>query len=141
MLRLTWLVVFALVAASCSGDGDAERTTTPQTTAAAMTTLPPPETTSATTTTTTTFLLTRSSADNDDDMLRAVGSAANEAVDALALPPARQAAAIERVSQRYARALDLTPRDLNAAMQASAGGTFAAAEAAPVTQQTPGLKE
>ena len=73
------------------------------------------------------------SADNDDDMLRAVGSAANEAVDALALPPARQAAAIERVAQRYARALDLTTRDLNAAMQASAGGAFAAAEAAPVT--------
>lgn len=61
-------------------------------------------------------------ADNDDDMLRAVASAANEAVDALALPPARQAAALERVAQRYARVLELTPRDLAAALQASASG-------------------
>lgn len=62
-------------------------------------------------------------ADNDDDMLRAVASAANEAVDALAMPAPRQAGALERVAQRYARMLDLTPRDLAAALQASAGGT------------------
>jgi eukaryotic-like serine/threonine-protein kinase len=58
--------------------------------------------------------------DNDDDMLRAVGSAANEAIDTLALTPARQAGAIERVAQRYARVLALTPKDLAAALQASA---------------------
>ena len=39
--------------------------------------------------------------DSDDDVLRYVGSAANEAVDALSLPVAQQAAAIERVAQRY----------------------------------------
>ena len=43
--------------------------------------------------------------DNDDDMLRAVASCANEAVDALALPAARRQAALQRVAQRYARAL------------------------------------
>jgi eukaryotic-like serine/threonine-protein kinase len=59
--------------------------------------------------------------DNDDDMLRALGSAANEAVDTLALTPARRAAALERVAQRYARVLDLTPKDLAAALQSSAG--------------------
>lgn len=59
-------------------------------------------------------------ADSDDDMLRSVASAANEAVDALALPPRQQAAAIERVAQRYARALDIAARDIQAALQASA---------------------
>jgi eukaryotic-like serine/threonine-protein kinase len=62
-------------------------------------------------------------ADNDDDMLRAVGSAANEAIDTLALPAARQAAALERVAQRYARVLEITPRDLLAALQDSAGAS------------------
>jgi eukaryotic-like serine/threonine-protein kinase len=62
-------------------------------------------------------------ADNDDEMLRVVASAANEAVDALALPVPRQTAALERVAQRYARMLELTPRDLAAALQASAGST------------------
>jgi hypothetical protein len=65
-------------------------------------------------------------------MLRAVASAANEAVDALALPAARQAAAIERVAQRYARVLECTPRDLALALQASAGGV----PAAPPTEPT-----
>ncbi len=60
--------------------------------------------------------------DSDDDMLRCVASAANEAVDALALPALHQAAAIERVAQRYGRALDVTARDLQTALQASAAG-------------------
>jgi HD-like signal output (HDOD) protein len=64
-------------------------------------------------------------ADSDDDMLRLVASAANEAVDALALPAPRQAAALERVAQRYGRALALTLRDLGAALQVSAGGAQA----------------
>jgi hypothetical protein len=70
------------------------------------------------------------SADNDDDLLRALGSAANEAIDALALPPERHAAAIERVAKRYARVLDLTPRDLMAAVQASASRSSAEQPAA-----------
>ena len=59
-------------------------------------------------------------ADSDDDVLRCAASAANEAVDALALPIVQQAAAIERVAQRYARALDVSARDVQAALQASA---------------------
>jgi non-specific serine/threonine protein kinase len=59
-------------------------------------------------------------ADTDDDVLRTVASAANEAVDALALPAAAQAAAIERVVHRYARTLAFTVRDLQAALQIAA---------------------
>ena len=59
-------------------------------------------------------------ADSDDDVLRCAASAANEAVDALALPIAQQAAAIDRVAQRYARSLDLSAKDLHTALQASA---------------------
>lgn len=59
-------------------------------------------------------------ADSDDDVLRALASAANEAVDAVALPPARQAAAIEQVAKRYSRVLEFNARDLTAALHASA---------------------
>jgi eukaryotic-like serine/threonine-protein kinase len=61
------------------------------------------------------------SPDSDDDTLRTVASAANEAVDALALPIERHAAALERVAQRYARTLELTARDLVGALRASSG--------------------
>lgn len=54
--------------------------------------------------------------DSDDDVLRAVASCANEAVDALALPAAQGAAAVQRVAQRYARALGISLRDLQAAL-------------------------
>jgi eukaryotic-like serine/threonine-protein kinase len=67
-------------------------------------------------------------ADSDDELLRALGSAANEAVDVLALPAARQAAAIERLAKRYARVLDISARDLNAALHASATTAVSAAE-------------
>ena len=67
-------------------------------------------------------------ADSDDDVLRALASAANETVDALALPAARQAMAIERVAKRYARVLDVNARDLTAALNASAKTTTPAAE-------------
>jgi non-specific serine/threonine protein kinase len=61
--------------------------------------------------------------DNDDDMLRAVGSAANEAIDAMGLlPAAKQGAALERIAQRYARVLDMTPKDFIAAVQSSGSG-------------------
>ncbi|MFP5399995.1 MAG: HDOD domain-containing protein [Gammaproteobacteria bacterium] len=57
--------------------------------------------------------------DRDDDVLRAVASAAHEAVDTLALPPRQAQAALERVAQRYARLLGMGLRDLHAAVQAS----------------------
>ncbi len=57
--------------------------------------------------------------DHDDDVLRAVASAANEALDALAQPPRRVAAALDRVAARYARVLKLQSGDLQAAVQAA----------------------
>lgn len=58
--------------------------------------------------------------DSDEDLLRAVASAANEAIDALALPAAEQAAKLERIAKRYQRVLHLGVRDLQAVLQASA---------------------
>ncbi len=56
--------------------------------------------------------------DSDIDMLRVAASAANEAVDAMTqLPAARVSAAIAQVAQRYARVLEVTPRDLQEALQ------------------------
>jgi eukaryotic-like serine/threonine-protein kinase len=55
--------------------------------------------------------------ENDDEMLRATASCANEVVDALALPARQSLAALQRVVQRYGRALNLTLRDLQMAAQ------------------------
>jgi len=55
-------------------------------------------------------------ADNDDDVLRAVASCANEAIDALGLPPPRQGDALQRIAQRYARTLGIGLRELMAAL-------------------------
>ena len=55
--------------------------------------------------------------ENDDDMLRATASCANELVDALNLPARHGAAALQRVAQRYGRALGMTLRDLQLAAQ------------------------
>jgi hypothetical protein len=55
--------------------------------------------------------------ENDDDMLRATASCANELVDALSLPARHNAAALQRVAQRYGRALGMTLRDLQLAAQ------------------------
>ncbi|HEX6016634.1 MAG TPA: HDOD domain-containing protein [Burkholderiaceae bacterium] len=55
--------------------------------------------------------------ETDDDMLRATGSCANELVDALSLQPRHAVPAMQRVAQRYGRALGLTPRDLQLAAQ------------------------
>ena len=55
--------------------------------------------------------------DSDEEMLRTVASAANEAVDAAALPTPKAAAALDRVAQRYARALGLSGKDFRAALQ------------------------
>ena len=57
--------------------------------------------------------------DSDADMLRITASAANEAVDAMALPgtPQRKVLAMSQLAQRYARVLDLTPKDVQDALQ------------------------
>jgi HD-like signal output (HDOD) protein len=55
--------------------------------------------------------------ENDDEMLRATASCANEVVDALSLPARQSPAALQRVAQRYGRALNLTLRDLQLAAQ------------------------
>ena len=76
--------------------------------------------------------------DSDADMLRAAASAANEAVDAMTrLPAPKIAAAIAQVSQRYARVLELSPREVQEALQgaraALQSGTAAAAMPRTVT--------
>ena len=71
------------------------------------------------------------SAETDDELLRSVASCANEAVDALAEPAARAGAALQRVVQRYGRVLNITLRDLQAALL---GKT--AAVGAPIAQTT-----
>jgi non-specific serine/threonine protein kinase len=55
--------------------------------------------------------------DSDDELLRIVASAANEAVDALDLPPHKVAAALNELVARYARTLRLTTRSLHDAIQ------------------------
>jgi non-specific serine/threonine protein kinase len=71
--------------------------------------------------------------DGDDDMLRIVASCANEAVDALRLPAARAGRVLDRVALRYGRVLDITPRDLKAAMQPGAVGRADQAVEGPAT--------
>lgn len=57
--------------------------------------------------------------EGDGDVLRAVGSAANEAVDAMSLPAQQINGALLRVAQRYGRPLQITLRDVQAAVQAA----------------------
>ena len=54
--------------------------------------------------------------DNDNELLRIVASAANEAVEALALPSPKSATALNEVVVRYARTLRLTTRVLDDAL-------------------------
>ena len=70
--------------------------------------------------------------DSDDDVLRALASCANEVVDALGLPAARQLAALQRVVSRYGRQFNMTLRDLQAALQGEPFGNAAHAAAAPL---------
>jgi non-specific serine/threonine protein kinase len=55
--------------------------------------------------------------DTDDDVIRATASCANEAVDVLELPLARQTAALEHVAHRYMRVLGVSLKDLQEALQ------------------------
>jgi non-specific serine/threonine protein kinase len=61
--------------------------------------------------------------DGDGDVLRAVGSLGNEVVDAIGLPAQQVAPALARVAQRYGRALDLTLKDIQQAVQIAMSGS------------------
>jgi len=67
-------------------------------------------------------------ADSDAERLRQAASCGNEAVDAQQLPPARRAAALHQVAQRYGRALQLSFDEL----QRYAAGTAPEQEATTV---------
>lgn len=57
------------------------------------------------------------SPESDDDTLRVTASCANEVVDVLALEARASIAGLQRVAQRYARALGVSARDLQLAAQ------------------------
>ena len=54
--------------------------------------------------------------EGDDEVLRSTASCANEALDAMALPPNRMSSGMQRVVQRYGRILNIGLRDLQAAL-------------------------
>ncbi len=54
--------------------------------------------------------------ETDNDMLRLAAACANEVVDASAAPATRQSGALQRVAQRYGRALGLNQRDIELAL-------------------------
>jgi HD-like signal output (HDOD) protein len=70
-------------------------------------------------------------AESDDEHIRMAASCANEAVDALMLPAHRVLPALQGVVHRYGRALELSLRDLQAALQPGA------AQAADATSPMP----
>ena len=75
--------------------------------------------------------------DHDAELLRCVASAANETVDATRPGAgARGAAAIGAIAQRYARALQLSERDLRDAL-AAARAAYASALARPLREAAP----
>lgn len=55
--------------------------------------------------------------ETDDEQIRIAASCANEAVDALTLPAPRMVPALQSVVHRYGRTLNLSLRDLQAALQ------------------------
>jgi HD-like signal output (HDOD) protein len=54
---------------------------------------------------------------SDVDMLRLVASCANDVLDAVALPSRQAVPAVQRVAQRYGRALNITLKDIQDALQ------------------------
>jgi non-specific serine/threonine protein kinase len=59
---------------------------------------------------------------SDVDMLRLVASCANDVLDAVALPARQSPPAIQRVAQRYGRALNISLKDIQDALQPPAAG-------------------
>jgi non-specific serine/threonine protein kinase len=57
--------------------------------------------------------------DDRGDVLRAVASAANEALNAIEQPAAKQAQALSQVVQRYARAINITLKEVQDAVHAA----------------------
>jgi non-specific serine/threonine protein kinase len=57
---------------------------------------------------------------SDVDMLRLVASCANDVLDAIALPSRQAVPAVQRVAQRYGRALAITLKDVQDALQPAA---------------------
>jgi non-specific serine/threonine protein kinase len=60
--------------------------------------------------------------ESDGDTLRLVASCANEAIDAIGLPAVHVGPALGKLLQRYARALKITQKDLQAALQGALHG-------------------
>jgi len=54
---------------------------------------------------------------SDVDMLRLVASCANDVLDAVALPSRQAVPAVQRVAQRYGRALEISLKDIQDALQ------------------------
>ena len=67
--------------------------------------------------------------EGDVELLRATASCANEVIDALSLPAPQVTLALHRVVQRYGRALDLTLKDVQAALQPPAADSISMATA------------
>jgi HD-like signal output (HDOD) protein len=65
---------------------------------------------------------------SDVDMLRLVASCANDVLDAAALPSRQSVAAVQRVAQRYGRALNITLKDIQDALQPPSAQPDRAAE-------------
>ena len=71
-------------------------------------------------------------AESDDDIVRALASCANEAIDALGLPAARQLPALQKVVARYGRQFNMSLRDLHGALQGQPLGETALTAPAPL---------
>ncbi|CAD5373959.1 HDOD domain-containing protein [Rubrivivax sp. A210] len=72
--------------------------------------------------------------ESDDETLRLVASCANETMDAMSLAPHRVATAMQRVAQRYGRALEIGLRDLQAALAGKPPDHIAPTEQAPLDE-------
>ena len=80
--------------------------------------------------------------DSDAEVLRLTASAANEAVDVVAVTSgARAVTAINQIALRYARPLSINARDLNDALQAAREalrkGTTAPVSGRTIAPETP----
>lgn len=80
---------------------------------------------------------TQRSADSDDDLIRAVASCANDAVDATGLPAPKVAAALGAVVHRYGRLLNITLKDLLAALKSPPAPEVAGAAPISPGEQSP----